>query len=813
MTGTLTLTDGNINTGTVAAQARSTRPRRSTATRGTLLINGTADQTFTGASTTAAGTLPNLVIDKPSGTLTLAGTIRTGHNWTYTAGIVDPGTSTVVFVGGTVTSAGMAFRDVINNGGTTTLGSAMTVARDLTITSGTFTTSASNHALTVGRNLTIAGTLRLNGSAVSVAGDVGLSGTLVAGTSTITLDGSGGQTIGGPSALTAYDLVVDDPAGVTLGANLTVANVLTLSAGTLTVGPRTLTISHPLAGTIENLTAGGTSSIVVNGTAAGIVLPNSVSQLNALTVNNANGLALDGDLTVLSTLTLTSGPLTTGPWTVAIPSGGTVVRTGGRVHGDLQKYVAAGAGTSVTFEVGDATRYAPATVAFGTVAVAGDLTASTTAGDHPGVAVSGVASSLSVNRYWTITNGGVAFDTYDATFTFVAGDVDAGAVPADFVVAKLDGGAWTLPPVGARTALSTQALAMTSFSDFQIGEPTADLGVTVDDGLATVIAGDGLGHLSTVSVANAGPSTATSVVLTVTWPAGLSQGAVTPSQGTCTPVGPGPDFTCDLGSMADGATATVTIGYAVPASADPGPQVVTAAVTSAVADLDSSDDTATDTTTVVAVADLTLTIVDPTTTILAGSGSSHLATFQVDNAGPSDARSVVLNVTWPIGLTQGRRHAIAGHLHAGRHRRGPRLRPRHDDARGHGDGHDRVYGLAALRGRVSDDGSERLEHRERSDAGRRRDVAHDPRRADPGCPGTARDLEPTARAGPAGRIPARVRAVVDDPGAGRPDPRGSDAGPADEAPLSLRLDQPRRSRPIRVRHSSLNQYRKRSWRG
>ena len=97
--GTLTLTDGNIATGTVAAQGPISQASTFDTGTGTLLINGAADQTFTGASTLAAGSLANVVIDKPSGTLTLAGTIRTGRNWTYTAGALDPGTRTVVFAG------------------------------------------------------------------------------------------------------------------------------------------------------------------------------------------------------------------------------------------------------------------------------------------------------------------------------------------------------------------------------------------------------------------------------------------------------------------------------------------------------------------------------------------------------------------------------------------------------------------------------------------------------------------------------------------------------------------------------------------
>ncbi len=470
------------------------------------------------------------------------------------------------------------------------------------------------------------GTLRLNGSAVAIAGDIGLSGSLVAGTSTITLDGSAGQTVGGPSAMTVYALVVDDPGGVDLAANLTVSNVLALSAGPLTVGPYTLTISNPIAGTIENLVAGATSRIVVNGTAAAIVLPDTIDQLDALTVNNVSGLTLDGDLDVLSTLTLSNGPITTGPSVIAIPAGGSVVRTSGRVNGNLQRYVAAGVGTTVTFQIGDATRYAPVTVAFGTVASAGDLTARTTTGDHPDIVDAGIAPALSVNRYWTLTDGGTGFDTYDATFTFVAGDIDAGATPADFIVAKQDGTTWTLPAVGTRTALSTQAVGMTSFSDFQIGEPTADLAVSVTDGLTTVVAGDGLTHASTITVTNAGPSAATSVVVAVTWPAGLSQGTVTPSQGTCVPVGPGPDLTCDLGSIANGGNATVAIGYAVSAATDPGPMTVSAVASSAVADPNAGDDSASDTTEVIAVADLSVTIEDGEAKILAGSGRTYQMT-------------------------------------------------------------------------------------------------------------------------------------------------------------------------------------------
>ena len=591
--GAVALTAGNLNgTGTLAAQGDVSQALGYGGGAATLLVNGTGAQTLTGASTTASGNLPALVITKPSGTLTLAGTIRTGSNWTYTAGTLDPGTSLVVFAGSSVTSAGSAFYDVSANGGTTTLGSAMSIGHALTVNAGTLTTSAAGYGLTVAGPLSIAGTLKLNASAVSVGGDITLSGTFTAGTSTVTLNGAGGQNVAGPSAMTFYNLVPIDPAGVNLAANVTVTNVLTLF-GSFGVGADTLTISNPIAGVITDLVADGTSSLVVNGAAPGIVVPGSVTVLNTLTVNDANGVGLQGDLDVVGTLTLTSGPVATGAATLRMDVGGTVVRTAGRVYGNLEKHVPAGSGVALTFEIGDASIYTPAGVTFGTVTTAGELTASTTTGEHPAIASSGLAATRDVNRFWTLTNGGVAFDTYSATFTFVAGDVDAGANTAAFIVAKDDAGTWTLPAVGTRTGLSTQSTSMTSFSDFAVGEGTADLAVSVDDGQASVVAGTG-GYTYTITVTNGGPSDATAVTLDVAWPAGFSEGALSPSQGTCAPLGAGPDFSCALGTVAVGATATVTVPYTVPAATPPGPQVDTATVASATSDPDDTNDTATD---------------------------------------------------------------------------------------------------------------------------------------------------------------------------------------------------------------------------
>ena len=71
-----------------------------------------------------------MVINKPSGTLTLAGTIRTTNNWTYTAGTLDPGTSTVVFAGTATITGSHSLANVVFNGAGTTY----TVAAGTTLT-------------------------------------------------------------------------------------------------------------------------------------------------------------------------------------------------------------------------------------------------------------------------------------------------------------------------------------------------------------------------------------------------------------------------------------------------------------------------------------------------------------------------------------------------------------------------------------------------------------------------------------------------------------------------------------------------------
>ncbi|MDP1675252.1 MAG: invasin domain 3-containing protein, partial [Bacteroidota bacterium] len=333
----------------------------------------------------------------------------------------------------------------------------VTINGTLTLTSGTFNLGALN--VTMGNGSTI---VRNNGTlskAMTLAGSVNVSYTgTTAKTTSFELPSS-------TSALSA--LTVNNSGGVTLTADRTVNGTLTITSGTLADGGFTLTAK----GNISNLaTHNGSGKIMLTNGSVTHTLSGSGSYGN-LELNDATyGSTLTGSPTVNGTFTLTSGNITTGANTLSIASSGSVSRTSGHIVGNLKKNVATGSSVVRTFEIGDATNYAPVNLTFATVSTAGNVTSTTSGSEHTDIANSGLNVSKNANRYWTLTNNGVVFTTYDATMNFVPSDLDGGATTGNFIVAKKDGGTWTRPTVGTQTATSTQATGLSSMSDFAVGE-------------------------------------------------------------------------------------------------------------------------------------------------------------------------------------------------------------------------------------------------------------------------------------------------------------------------------------------------------
>src|SRR5207253_2231160 len=143
--GSTTLTAGSLaGAGSLAAQGDISAASGYGGGAAGLVINGAGAQTFTGAATPTLGNLPALTINKPSGTLSLVGTLRTTRAWTYTAGGLAPGASSLVLAG-TLTISGSQPLNNLELRGVVTVpaGTTLTLAGSFTHTSGAATLNGS----------------------------------------------------------------------------------------------------------------------------------------------------------------------------------------------------------------------------------------------------------------------------------------------------------------------------------------------------------------------------------------------------------------------------------------------------------------------------------------------------------------------------------------------------------------------------------------------------------------------------------------------------------------------------------------------
>jgi len=260
VTNTLSLLDGGavnagfafVGTGTIAAQGNITASclRAGNGYFGPvlLLINGTGDQTFTNGG----AAMRCIEINKPSGTLSLAGTHRVSGgdwgqpgSWTYTAGTLNAGASTITFIG--------------ENGG-------LTISGSHTLGNVSFVNVGPTHGNTMtiaaGTTLTVAGTLSFNaasgGSSIPIntgtlnaQGDVSFSmGTACGGTATFTFTGAATQQVsytGTPNYCQFSPITVNKTGGAfTLATDLSLGNAgqkLVWTNGAVNLSSNTLTVA------------------------------------------------------------------------------------------------------------------------------------------------------------------------------------------------------------------------------------------------------------------------------------------------------------------------------------------------------------------------------------------------------------------------------------------------------------------------------------------------------------------------------------------------------------------------------------------
>ncbi len=187
-----------------------------------------------------------------------------------------------------------------------------------------------------------------------------------------------------------------------------------------------------------------------------------------------------------------------------------------------------------------------------------------------------------------------------------------------------------------------------SESDIYLSEcPLADLVLGITPPIpATVLAGVDLNY--TLVITNNGPSAALSAYVAVDRSAlpGLPAN-VTPSVPANCAI-EGNVLTCALGDIPVGGTTSITLGYNVPSNAGLAP-IVTNFVVGANSIDPQLDNSLTVTTTVFEEAALSLVVTTDRASILAGSSEVLTYDLRFSNAGPSQARNVLVTDTLPNG--------------------------------------------------------------------------------------------------------------------------------------------------------------------
>jgi hypothetical protein len=438
---------------------------------GITTFNGTANQTIGGSSSyTFTNIVLNNTGTSPNNNIVDFQSVFTGSNngLTLTAGImkISSASSYTPFTGNSTVTSGNGF--IIDNSGAslTQSGSSMTLNGILKITSngGTVSIGTTNNSLTIGSTgaLTLSGgTLNIKGRFLAIAAGtttinggsliVPTGGTVSTASNSIIQIGnsaifsmtSGAITVrskngnatlpdisiaqssntitGGTITVSdatisincnipVYDFAVDNNAGTataSLSAALSVLHNLTINSGTLLANSKDITVggNWTNAGTY---TPGTNTVTFTGGSAQHQYTRTGTGTFSSLTLNDANGLLLNNDLTAAGTLTLTNGKVTLGSNNLtlgaAVSGPGALGSTTGNyvVTNGSGKLIIQTIGTAVLgdvlFPVGN-TSYNPLVIN-----TAGMTVANTFGVSVSNSTVGGAIAAESVNRSWTMSH-------------------------------------------------------------------------------------------------------------------------------------------------------------------------------------------------------------------------------------------------------------------------------------------------------------------------------------------------------------------------------------------------------------------------
>ncbi len=219
---------------------------------GTININGSGNQTMNTTSPAGQGILPGITINKPSGKLTLKGTISFFGNWTYVQGTVDAftNTTTVCFqegsaiVNGQGASSFMTFYNFTVNAISGSGGCYLTLGGNLYVSNNLSVNNPANTATTILDASNNGYTIQAGGNFMGEANT-----TFYQNNSTVILNGSGLQTVElGSVTFVSLENVFNNltinntGSGIELLTSNLVVNNLTLTQGQINLNNLTLTL-------------------------------------------------------------------------------------------------------------------------------------------------------------------------------------------------------------------------------------------------------------------------------------------------------------------------------------------------------------------------------------------------------------------------------------------------------------------------------------------------------------------------------------------------------------------------------------------
>lgn len=310
---------------------------------GTLCLGGTTGATSatcdSGTTQTSAVTFPaftTVTLDSASTVIYLSDAAQTVAN-APTYGNLKLGpkltTNRIYTAGGALTINGNfdikppsgAFSLTVNMAGTITVAAGKTTTIQPTTATAILDTrpSTTDYNLSTGfLNIASGGTLDCTGAAstISITGTSGtlftLNGTFTAGSSTVTLSGNGTATVNSGSAPTFFNLTSSGTGTKTLGTNISVGGVLSITTGTFAASSFTITLSGTTGTPFTNSATfdPGTGTVTYTGNNAGGNTTILSGNYYNLTTNNASETYVLSGTTTLDpagTLTITDGTLST----------------------------------------------------------------------------------------------------------------------------------------------------------------------------------------------------------------------------------------------------------------------------------------------------------------------------------------------------------------------------------------------------------------------------------------------------------------------------------------------------------------------